>query len=200
MPCKLTCLLLTISHDHNKLTSLLPQLICLQPPSETATTNANSCDSDNLTYDCECADGLRPNVTQYTQTLPFFICQEWGNQCVNNCGAGNNDCASDCRENHPCGAQDPIKPNSTSSSSTMTGSASRTASDAGATTDSSESTGGSGGFVRASTTGDDSSSAQESASSSESAGVGRASGLEFGYTFGVVALAGVFFGGFALAL
>lgn len=177
-------------------------LICLQPPSETATTNDNTCDSDTLDYSCECGDGLRPNVTQYTQTMPFFICQEWGNQCVTACN-GDNACSSACRQDHPCGAQDPIRPNSSTISSTMSSSASRTASEAGATTDSSGGTIYSG-FGGASSTGD-SSSAEESSSSSASSdaadsSAGRAAALEFGHTFGILALAGAFFGGFALVL
>jgi len=180
-------------------------LICLQPPSETATTNDNTCDPDTLDYSCECGDGLRPNITQYTQTLPFFICQEWGNQCVTACN-GDNTCSSACRQDHPCGAQDPIKPNSSTISSTMTSSASgsRTASEAGATTDSSGGTVYSG-FGGASST-SDSSSAEESSSSSDNANAadsssaGRTAALEFGHTFGILALAGAFFGGFALVL
>ena len=186
--------------------SLISQLICLQPPSETFTTNDNTCDSDTLTFSCECGDGLRPNVTQYTQTMPFFICQEWGNQCVTGCN-GDNACSSSCRQDHPCGAQDPIRPNSSTISSTMSSSASRTASDSEATTDSSGGTIYSG-FGGASAT-DDSSSAEEtsgseSASSSSdafnNADSSAASALQFGQTFSVLALAGAFFGGFALVL
>lgn len=88
-----------------------------------------------LTYDCVCANGQSPNVTEYSQTLPFYICQEWGTQCVANCGQDNtcsNDCRYvdsrpfphpaqlelilSCRANHPCGAQDPTRVNTTSSS------------------------------------------------------------------------------------
>lgn len=173
-------------------------LICLQPPSETATTQSNTCDSTSLTFSCVCGDGVSPNVTQYTQTIPFFECQEWGNQCVNNCGQGDNACASACREDHPCGAQDPIKPNSSTISSTMSSTASRTASNAGATTDSS---GGTiyTGFGQASATGGSDSSSETSSAASQDSGAGRA-GLEFGHTFGFLALAGAFFGGFALVL
>jgi hypothetical protein len=190
--------------------TLRPQLICLQPPSETFTTNDNSCDPDTLKFSCECGDGLRPNVTQYTQTMPFFICQEWGNQCVTGCN-GDNACSSSCRQDHPCGAQDPIKPNSSTISSTMSSSASRTASEAGATTDSSGGTIYSGFGGEASATGDSSSAEESSGSSSESStsnnfgnaadsSAARASALAFGQTFGVLALAGAFFGGFALVL
>lgn len=189
------------SHINRKdqLTNTSPsQLICLQPPSETAVTNENTCDSATLAYTCECGDGISPNLTQFSQTMPFFICQEWGNQCVTACN-GDNACSSACREDHPCGAQDPVKPNSSTISSTMSTSASgsRTAGEAGATTDSSGGTIYSG-FGGASSTGDSSSAQETSGSSSSSAG--RAAALQFGQTFGVLALAGAFFGGFALML
>ncbi|GAB7332555.1 hypothetical protein MBLNU13_g04336t1 [Cladosporium sp. NU13] len=174
-------------------------LICLQPPSETANIIDNTCEQETLSFSCVCGDGLSPNVTQYTQTLPYFICQEWGNQCVAACGNGNNACSSACREDHPCGAQDPIRPNSSTISSTMSSSSSSTAKEAGATTDSSGGTIYSG-FGGASATGDSSSAQESSASAAADSGVGRASPLNMGQTFGFLALAGAFFGGFALVL
>ncbi|EQK99610.1 hypothetical protein OCS_04671 [Ophiocordyceps sinensis CO18] len=82
---------------------------------EPGTTLVNDCDPKQLTYGCLCGNNKRPNVSEYSLTLPYFICQEWGNQCVKDCT--NNRCASDCRENHPCGASAPKKYNSTASSS-----------------------------------------------------------------------------------
>ncbi|KAJ4363696.1 hypothetical protein N0V95_001011 [Ascochyta clinopodiicola] len=91
-------------------------LICLQQPGITSsTTEENECDPDQLTYSCVCENGVAPNITQYSQTLPFYICQEWGNQCVKNCN-GDNTCANSCRADHPCGAQSPYLGNSTTSS------------------------------------------------------------------------------------
>ncbi len=58
--------------------------------------------------------------------MPYFVCQEWGNQCVKACGM-DNECSSDCRENHPCGAQSPKRVNSTTSS-TMSATASSSSS------------------------------------------------------------------------
>ncbi|KAK5631511.1 hypothetical protein RRF57_007225 [Xylaria bambusicola] len=72
-----------------------------------------------LTYGCVCEDGKSPNLSEYSLTLPFFICQEWGTQCVNNCN-GDASCASDCRQNHPCGAQNPTRVNTTNTASTAT--------------------------------------------------------------------------------
>jgi hypothetical protein len=32
----------------------------------------------------------------YSQTLPFYICQQWGTQCVAGCN-GDNTCSDSCR-------------------------------------------------------------------------------------------------------
>lgn len=92
-------------------------LICLQQPGvKTQNTVANDCEWETLEYSCICDDNSAPNITKYTQTMPYFKCTEWGNQCEKNCGQDSK-CANDCRANHPCGAQDPAKPNSTASAS-----------------------------------------------------------------------------------
>jgi len=87
-------------------------IICEQTPP--GTTEVNSCDAESLTYGCVCGNGLQPNMSEYSLTLPYFVCQEWGNQCVKGCG-GDNACASSCRQDHPCGAQNPTRANTTSS-------------------------------------------------------------------------------------
>jgi hypothetical protein len=87
-------------------------LICLQQPGVTSmTTVENDCDIDTLMYSCVCEDNKAPNITQYSQTLPFYICRQWGIQCVDNCGQGSNTCADKCRADHPCGAQQPYRGN-----------------------------------------------------------------------------------------
>ncbi|KAF2030081.1 hypothetical protein EK21DRAFT_112372 [Setomelanomma holmii] len=94
-------------------------LICSQLPGVTSlTTVDNECDPDALTYSCVCENNVSPNITQYSQTLPFYICQEWGNQCVKGCN-GDNTCSNSCRADHPCGAQSPYLGN-TSIPSTST--------------------------------------------------------------------------------
>lgn len=97
----------------NKLLTL--PSVCLQ--STTGVPLSNDCTASTLTYACVCSDGLSPNLTQYSQTLPFFICQEWGNQCQSNC-AGDSLCVSDCRSKHPCGAQSPVRVNTSTASAT----------------------------------------------------------------------------------
>ncbi|KAM7196134.1 hypothetical protein V8F20_007169 [Naviculisporaceae sp. PSN 640] len=76
----------------------------------------NSCTPETLQYGCLCANNMRPNLSEYSMTIPFHTCQQYGNECVKDCGAVNNQCASDCRELNPCGAQNPQKVNTTSSS------------------------------------------------------------------------------------
>ncbi|KAL7620381.1 hypothetical protein AAE478_009376 [Parahypoxylon ruwenzoriense] len=89
-------------------------LICGQ--TSPGTTLVNDCDPTALTYGCVCGDNRQPNVSEYSLTLPYFVCQEWGDQCVRGCGQ-DNACASSCREDHPCGAQNPTRVNITSSTS-----------------------------------------------------------------------------------
>ncbi|KAK0123245.1 hypothetical protein ONS96_010244 [Cadophora gregata f. sp. sojae] len=103
-------------------------LLCLQLSGESSTTAANDCDPEVLSYQCVCGNGLSPNASEYSQTLPFFECQEYGNQCVAACN-GNTPCQSACRDDHPCGAQNPTRVNITSSASSST-----TNAPAGATT------------------------------------------------------------------
>lgn len=107
-------------------TAMCP-LICLQQPGVTSmTTESNDCDADTLTYNCVCENGITPNITQYSQTLPFFICQTWGNQCVAACN-GASSCQDACRADHPCGAQTPYLGNA-SASALLSATASRTGS------------------------------------------------------------------------
>ncbi|KAI1298571.1 hypothetical protein F5Y03DRAFT_269133 [Xylaria venustula] len=103
-------------------------LICEQSPPGGYTVN--DCDPLALTYGCVCEDGKSPNLSEYSLTLPFFICQEWGTQCVAGCN-GDSACASDCTQNHPCGAQNPTRVNTTSTSGTATATGAAATSSAG---------------------------------------------------------------------
>ncbi|KXL41355.1 hypothetical protein M433DRAFT_139032 [Acidomyces richmondensis BFW] len=164
-------------------------LICLQTSPSDPNPESNTCDPTTLTYACVCGNGLSPNVSEYTQTLPYFICQEWGTQCVSNCG-NDNTCASNCRSQHPCGAQHPIRANSSTISATKTPTGT-TSLPAGATTNSAGQTIYSGfGGAAASTSG----------SSAGSAVHVQAAALNAGQTFGVLGLIGALFGGFAFLL
>lgn len=90
----------------------------------------NTCDPETLKYGCLCGDNTQPNVSEYSLTLPYFVCTEWGNQCEKGCGSDSN-CASACRQDHPCGATNPSTANTTS---TATASATASSSSADATT------------------------------------------------------------------
>jgi len=99
-------------------------LLCLQT-STSETTKSNTCDSKTLAWTCVCGNGLTPNVTQYSLTIPFYECQEYGNQCVKACGQDNT-CSDNCRTKNLCGAQSPNPVNTTTAttSSTAAGSSS----------------------------------------------------------------------------
>ena len=75
---------------------------------------------DTLQATCVCDNNMSPNLTEFTQTLPFNICQQWGQNCIKGCGQGDNTCANACTADHPCGAQSPFKGNATSTSSSPT--------------------------------------------------------------------------------
>ncbi|KAK6354021.1 hypothetical protein TWF730_008441 [Orbilia blumenaviensis] len=68
--------------------------------------STNDCDQNTLEFACVCADGSKPDLVSYTNTLPFFICQQYIAQCV----AGNAtepDLQNICRNTNTCGDQDP---------------------------------------------------------------------------------------------
>lgn len=92
-------------------------------------SQANTLPKTTLTYSCLCNDGKTPNTSEYSLTLPYFICGEWVSQCVAGCDS-NSTCQGICQQDHPCGATDPVTnqvnstatASSTSASSTSDGS------------------------------------------------------------------------------
>ncbi|RGP57646.1 cdp-alcohol phosphatidyltransferase protein [Fusarium sporotrichioides] len=146
-------------------------------------TKVNECNPKTLTYGCICGDGKQPNVSEYSLTLPFYVCQEWGNQCVTDCG-GSASCASDCRENNPCGAEDPKKYNTTSTA-TGTGAVKATAS---ATDD--------GTTVYTDTPGSESN--DDDSDSAASTKTNGAAVIEVGRTWGLTIVLSTIFAGFAM--
>ncbi|KUJ24347.1 uncharacterized protein LY89DRAFT_679505 [Mollisia scopiformis] len=160
-------------------------LLCLQLPGESSTTDANDCDPTTLTYDCVCGNGMSPNASEYSQTLPYFICTEYGNQCVAACG-GDTNCQSNCRSQHPCGAQDPTRVNVTTTSSTMT-----------ATTVPAGATSGTAGVVY---TGFGGGAAATTTPSSSSTKSGAQAALDLGRSYSLVVVFAGIFAGFALVM
>ncbi|MCJ1238696.1 hypothetical protein MMC14_006687 [Varicellaria rhodocarpa] len=155
-------------------------LICLQLPGTTGQPTQNNCDVDTLVFSCVCNNGLQPNASQYSQTIPYFECTTFNSQCVTAC-AGDSTCAAACQTNHPCGAQNPIRVNLTTTSSTMS------------VTAAASTAAGSGGY-----TGFGGSSAAPTGSSDKSAGNNLVLGM--GQVYGLGAIFVGFFGGFAFVL
>lgn len=177
--------------------------ICSQNSTGSTTTETNSCDAvsrpsiytnmassnpqigtkliqkqSSLTYECICGNGLSPNASEYSLTLPYFICTQYSQDCVANCN-GDNTCSAACLDDHPCGAQNPTRINVTSTSTT--GSATGTA---GASSTNAVAYTGLGG----------------SSASTSTPKSGAQMTMDFGRSYGLaVVFAGVF-AGFALVL
>lgn len=92
-------------------------LLCAQMPGQSDSARANTCDPATLVFQCVCNNGMSPNASEFSQTVPYFTCTEFNNQCVTRC-AGSSSCQSACRENNPCGAKNPTRVN-TSTITTM---------------------------------------------------------------------------------
>ncbi|KAK9329309.1 hypothetical protein V1520DRAFT_343755 [Lipomyces starkeyi] len=90
-------------------------LICLD---EGYSATSNLCYPDNLYYICQCSNGHSPNLTEYSLTIPYFVCQEQVTLCANNCGSDNT-CVSACRQNKQCGATNPTRVNVSSTSTAV---------------------------------------------------------------------------------
>lgn len=122
-----------------------------------------------LDFSCVCDNGLTPNASEYSQTVPFYECTEAATQCVNRCPKTDSACQSQCRTANPCGAQNPTRVNTTTSS-TMAATATR---GGAAGTDASDSS--YTGFGDAATTG----TSEESTNSAQALaiGFGRSWGL-----------------------
>ncbi|KAH8596683.1 hypothetical protein B0O99DRAFT_105489 [Bisporella sp. PMI_857] len=163
-------------------------LLCLQNTgAQDASTAENDCDPDTLSYSCICGNGITPDAGNYSQTIPFFLCQEYGNQCVNGCGTGNTPCQTACRVDNPCGAQNPTRVNTTSSS-TMPATATST------------STSTNGPVVYSGLGGDGSSSSSSSSSSTSSDKNAALATLDLGRSYGLAVVFAGLFAGFAILL
>ncbi|RDW73174.1 hypothetical protein BP6252_07081 [Coleophoma cylindrospora] len=161
-------------------------LLCLQLQGDSSTTTANDCDASSLTFDCICGNGLSPNASEYSQTLPYFICTEYDTQCVTACN-GDTTCQAACRDDHPCGAQNPTRVN-TSTSSSM----SSTATGAGSSATAPVVYTGLGGNA-ATKTGSSSSATSTSKSGAQAA-------LDLGRSYGLAVVFAGLFAGFAVAM
>ncbi|CEJ85271.1 hypothetical protein VHEMI03719 [[Torrubiella] hemipterigena] len=85
-------------------------IICQQV--EPRTTKINTCDAKTLQYGCLCGNNLQPNVSEYSLSIPYYVCRAYVQQCQTAC-KNNNICQSNCVEQHPCGATNPTRVNKT---------------------------------------------------------------------------------------
>ncbi|KAE9987100.1 hypothetical protein EG328_003882 [Venturia inaequalis] len=162
-------------------TSQCPLLCSQVTANHKTSTTSNTCDPKTLTYSCTCSGGITPNASEYSQTIPYFICTQVNENCVKACGTGNNACSSACRQDNPCGAQNPTVANTSSSTATSTSGASGSATAATTT--------GFGSFGDATAT--------ASTSSTKSAAIAA---LNLGNTYGVAVIAAGIFAGFGMML
>jgi len=93
-------------------------LLCLDQMSGGGFTN--DCDPETLAYTCICADNTVPNTTEYSQTIPYFLCSYQVENCIQNCGIGAPNCAQKCKTDKVCGASNPTRVTSTKGSATTT--------------------------------------------------------------------------------
>lgn len=165
-------------------------LICTQETNGSAATYSNTCDATTLDYSCVCSNGLSPNISEYSQTIPYFTCTESNNQCRLNCGISNNACAAACVDDNPCGAQNPTRVNSTAAT---TGTAAATGASASGSGSATSVYSGFGGSAASSTGSSSSSSSSHSSSGANAA-------LNFGQIYGLGVVAAGIVTGFAVLL
>ncbi|KAI0137109.1 hypothetical protein BJ170DRAFT_590052 [Xylariales sp. AK1849] len=94
-------------------------------------TNAIGCDPVALTATCTCSDGTVPELSDYTNSLQYFICEKAADQCIAaNVGSqtGQSNCTTSIRDE--CGTKNASAAVTTSSvtSSSATGTATKAAS------------------------------------------------------------------------
>ncbi|KAI5237852.1 hypothetical protein E4T43_07807 [Aureobasidium subglaciale] len=163
-------------------------IICSQTSANSSETLENDCDPETLDYSCLCSNNLSPNASEYSQTIPFYICTATNQECISNCG-GNTQCEFNCNADNPCGAQNPTRINATTSSasatasSTGSGSANQATNSAGQTIYSG--LGSSGGAA---------------ATGSSNTNTGAAAALQLGQAYGLLAVSAGIFAGFGLLL
>jgi len=165
-------------------------LICLQLPGTSGSPESNSCSATDLSYSCVCSNGVQPNASEYSQTIPYFECTTFNTQCVTACPQGDATCAQNCNTAHPCGAQYPVRVNLTTvTTSTMAATATGSGS-ASTGTGAAQFTTGLGGSPAPSA----------SASGSSTSSSVRTASISFGQRFGLAVVSACFLAGFAFML
>jgi len=96
-----------------------------------------------LTYNCVCSGpgAVTPNVTLYSQTIPFYTCQQYRTNCV---ASTDSAVAQHACNAIPCGSLDPVAALANYSSSQAAAAASTTSSRASASSSAASTTGAAG--------------------------------------------------------
>ncbi|GKZ20124.1 hypothetical protein AbraIFM66951_003300 [Aspergillus brasiliensis] len=79
---------------------------------------SNSCDSSTLDFSCVCSNGSTADVAEYTQTIPFFVCEATYAQCIEE--SSTLDEQEQCQEtrDNDCGTLNASATTTTSSTTT----------------------------------------------------------------------------------
>ncbi|KAK6841498.1 hypothetical protein PG990_006500 [Apiospora arundinis] len=88
-------------------------------------SSKSTCDFTTLNYECTCADGSDPKLSQYLNTIDTFTCEEAYSVCnLANVGSktGQDNCTTTIKNN--CGTKDPAKKEAGGSGSAKSSSAS----------------------------------------------------------------------------
>ncbi|KAI9739638.1 MAG: hypothetical protein M1834_006356 [Cirrosporium novae-zelandiae] len=88
--------------------------------------STNTCDGSSLNYTCTCPNGESPDLAEYTDTMPYYICTEASNECVAD-NPNNATGQEDCRSYYSCGTKNVSDATYAASSSSSSASASATA-------------------------------------------------------------------------
>ncbi|KAJ9216502.1 hypothetical protein DTO166G4_1718 [Paecilomyces variotii] len=81
--------------------------------------NVNTCDPDSLSFSCVCSDGSVPDSAEYTQSLPYFVCEANFGQCIQN-HPNDLDGQNQCKEQAKCGTKNATSDAASTSSAAAT--------------------------------------------------------------------------------
>jgi hypothetical protein len=66
----------------------------------------NTCRISTLDWVCLCSNNVQPNVNEYMQTIPYFICRTDLDNCIRNCRTSTS-CINNCRTQYVCSTTNP---------------------------------------------------------------------------------------------
>ncbi|KAK5681529.1 hypothetical protein LTS10_006061 [Elasticomyces elasticus] len=161
----------------------------------------NTCDSNTLNYTCTCTNGQQPNITNYDQTIPAFVCAQWKGACT---AAHPDDLVGQTAcQSVTCGsanASDASSSSSSSASGSMTASSTASSTGGAVVGGASSASSGAASATSAAASGASSaaSSATSSAAASSSSSAAMALNVAMNYGTGILATVGIAFFGLAL--